>query len=59
MLITLRGGPPASSPETGTVGLSKVVVMSYKGMGFKGLELLRISCALASIGHIWKLTCQR
>ena len=49
MLITLRGRPPASNPETGTVGLSKVVVMLYKGMGFKGLELLRISCALASI----------
>lgn len=40
MLITLKGVPwvPAGR-VTGTVGLSKVVVMSYTGMGLLGFVL--------------------
>lgn len=46
MLITLRGGPwvPAGK-VTGTVGLSKVVVISYTGTGLLGFVLQYLSVA--------------
>ena len=40
MLMTLKGGPWAPGAKvTGTVGLSKVVVMEYTGIGLLGFVL--------------------
>ena len=46
MLITLRGGPCVPAGKvTGTVGLSKVVVISYTGTGLLGFVLSYLSVA--------------